>query len=205
MDKSKRQYTKWAPRCSAISRRTGGQCGRAAMPGKKNCRYHDGGNLEPPIKKGERRALKTGQYVNITGELSEAEKQHFEETPFSDKKAFLETRLKLLERSSFYVSELIAKTAAEVLPAGKRRGKLYVDTSSESVATKRDKDDIKIGSTKTVTTQKKSLFDVLLRYIEGRTMIIDQQRRICETIHKIEMAERANGGAMEFEGITFNF
>jgi hypothetical protein len=205
MDKSKRQYTKGAPRCSATSSRTGKQCGRAAMPGKKNCRYHDGGNLEPPIKKGERRALKTGQYVKITGELSDAEKQHFEETPFSDKKAFWEQKLREFERVKFFMSELIEDIFAKQIQDGKLTNKMYVDSFTESVTTKLDKDGIKIGSTETVTTQELSSLDILARYIGGRTMIIDQQRRICETIHKIEKAERANGGGQVIQGIEFNF
>lgn len=51
-----------SPRCGAHSRRTGQPCRSPAVRGKKRCRMH-GGAFRSGARKGNKNALKTGEYT----------------------------------------------------------------------------------------------------------------------------------------------
>lgn len=145
--------------------------------GNQNAKGNRGGKGTP---KGEKRALKTGEYETIFDNvLTEEEKQIYNNYKIEDKKQILLEEFRILT-----IREKRMLT----------RIKKLQDTKKDMTISKLNKTDYKTTSSMeedsiTTHTEAESIIDAIQRIEDALTRVQEAKRRCLETLHKIEIDE----------------
>ena len=185
--------------CTAKSKRTGERCKRFCAPGKTVCKWHGGNSKGAP--KGSKRALKHGAYETISLETMFPEEIEYANSVSLDPLTTLREQLRFLRVKEARIAKRM-KTALEnemnVGNEGKDGKKINAMVTTNATQTKSE--NAQGEKSVSVTTSSETHEMHYLRLEQAHTIVIDQIRRVLDSIYKIE--SEAADGEMNDEPIT---
>lgn len=167
--------------CSATSKHTGERCKSWAVPGKNVCRFH--GGLSPGGGKGNKNALKTGEYEKILVNTLDDDEKIFFDSIEPDPLKECQEKIKLLKVRELRMLRRI-KELREKASSNDKTAMLTVSASqTKTESTDKDGD---ITTTKTASAQTRSPESAILEVEEALTRVQNELGRWVDRLAKLK-------------------